>query len=361
MDVVDQKLNSNYRNNLIYYGRYIDDIFGIFQGSQEQFQDFIKEANIIMPNIKLNFEANANNVEFLDLNIYQHDKIRLGYNLHFKTGNAPGVTHKQSYTSKASKTAIITAQINRIIDKSFTYPNLRHTMQFYETECISKGYTKREFKILKRKAITHFNLKTEGEEELIMRGLYPCNRCNICQYVKKHGIHKINNKYHNSHGCYDCQTEGVIYGITCRKCQLWYIGETTGKAKKRIQQHVNNLKNNSNGNTNTQILYAHFNNNTDCRRSLQYTILKKINKGHIHKIMEIESNLMNRYNTIHPNGLNTRCSTNTHQRYSRVAKLPYGVKTPMALGNRYVKTGFKNLARLYHTRKFKLNIPHKKG
>ena len=71
-----------------------------------------------------------------------------------------------------------------------------------------------------------------------------------------------------------------------------------------------------------------------------------------------ENKLILKYNTVFPNGLNTKHSikpTYKQSKYRQATKLPYGVKTPMAMGHCYIKTGFKNISRIYHRKKFKLN------
>ncbi len=37
---------------------------------------------------------------------------------------------------------------------------------------------------------------------------------------------------------YTCNTKNVIYLITCRKCRVQYVGETYGRFKEGMNEHI---------------------------------------------------------------------------------------------------------------------------
>lgn len=57
------------RKEIIYTGRYIDDIFGIWEGSLESLLVFHKLINTLVPDLKLSIEHSTSQISFLDVNI----------------------------------------------------------------------------------------------------------------------------------------------------------------------------------------------------------------------------------------------------------------------------------------------------
>ena len=42
----------------------------------------------------------------------------------------------------------------------------------------------------------------------------------------------------------DCNTAGVVYLIHCKKCSIYYVGETGNPLRGRLNQHINDIKHN---------------------------------------------------------------------------------------------------------------------
>ena len=74
---MDHNLKPRYYENppLVFYKRFIDDIFGIWVGTDEQFENLMKDANN-NDILKLNFDKPSNTSTFLDLAI-TFKKVRL--------------------------------------------------------------------------------------------------------------------------------------------------------------------------------------------------------------------------------------------------------------------------------------------
>ena len=71
-------------------------------------------------------------------------------------------------------------------------------------------------------------------------GCKKCNNCNICPYVQS--CKSLKSTATNIHADIeqevDCQTKNIIYCITCKKCKMQYIGETSRYAKERFREHI---------------------------------------------------------------------------------------------------------------------------
>ena len=74
-----------------------------------------------------------------------------------------------------------------------------------------------------------------------------CNElnCITCKFIYEKN--SINLNYHNLKlnllNNATCNTENIIYIIICKKCKLYYVGETYKKLKERIAQHLNHIFN----------------------------------------------------------------------------------------------------------------------
>ena len=55
---------------ILLWKRYIDDVFMLFKGSEEQCSDLVEWLNSLMPGVvKFKYEYSVNKIEFLDLEI----------------------------------------------------------------------------------------------------------------------------------------------------------------------------------------------------------------------------------------------------------------------------------------------------
>lgn len=73
---------------------------------------------------------------------------------------------------------------------------------------------------------------------------FPCGRCNICPFMiptQSEFINPSNDRKIKLHNYVNCQTCDVIYVLVC-PCSKAYVGQTTQKLKKRIQQHLSTLR-----------------------------------------------------------------------------------------------------------------------
>ena len=84
-------------------------------------------------------------------------------------------------------------------------------------------------------------------------------RCKTCKHMSQGStfMSNVTRKSYSvvSHSCsMNCATENVIYLISCKKCGIQYIGETSQKLRNKMNNHRNRLRNLTN-----LYLYQHFN------------------------------------------------------------------------------------------------------
>jgi tripartite motif-containing protein 2/3 len=77
-------------------------------------------------------------------------------------------------------------------------------------------------------------------------GCQPCGkpRCLTCRFMKKTKTFQstITNQSYNINGSFNCQSNYVIYLLTCSKCNIQYVGQTSTSINSRMIAHRFDIK-----------------------------------------------------------------------------------------------------------------------
>jgi hypothetical protein len=68
------------------------------------------------------------------------------------------------------------------------------------------------------------------------------DKCKVCNYVTKKSFLKLRNFKLPLKVDSNCKSKGIIYIITCLKCDVYYIGESGFSASDRISQHLYDIR-----------------------------------------------------------------------------------------------------------------------
>ena len=73
----------------------------------------------------------------------------------------------------------------------------------------------------------------------INQGVGSCSdkRCKCCKHLQGTTEFEINGKKHCVKNGGSCDTENVIYGLRCKQCDQWYIGESSLQLRGRLNGH----------------------------------------------------------------------------------------------------------------------------
>ena len=101
-------------------------------------------------------------------------------------------------------------------------------------------------------------------------------RCKTCKYLCRGSTFVSNvtgKKYDiiSSTSSMNCATDNVVYLISCRRCGVQYVGETSQKLRCRLNNHRNRLKNMTN-----LYLYNHFSSNGHTENDISIMPIEKI-------------------------------------------------------------------------------------
>ena len=91
-----------------------------------------------------------------------------------------------------------------------------------------------------------------------------CNktRCQVWNYISPGNSfkNKVTGKAYHVNQIFDCDSEGVVYLITCKKCSLQYVGNTVTSFRQKFNNHKSSIVRYGKGQRGIcgQSLYAYF-------------------------------------------------------------------------------------------------------
>ncbi len=291
------------------YLRYLDDIFGIWVGTEEEFREFVKILNCHDPSIKLKVELNYNSINFLDTTVFKGTEFtsnfKLDIKVFFKSTDTHALLHKKSFHPKHTFKGIVKSQILRFrrictrdqdfweaIRILFRALKKRGYSRTFLRNCLKNFEDKTERKhgdsTLAIPLITTFSsvgrilnnkYKSNFEEILANTNVIPNSRVisayrrnkNLgdllvkaklpplvfpkplsleAQFSRPRFVMNNRNKlmYRIQQG-FSPRCKNCVYLIFCSNCHIQYVGETKNMLATRMAQHRYNIRNQKDTNT----------------------------------------------------------------------------------------------------------------
>jgi len=319
--------HNKYRNNIIYWNRYVDDILILFQGTKRQLDNLHQIINNKQPTIKFTLEVETDNqINFLDLTIRNENSKHI-FKIYRKPTQTNQTIHNSSHHPYQHKISAYNHMINRLNNipmKQEDYNNELNTIKFiakengYKHTLIDKINNKHKTKKY-QKNLTTLITENNNENPKYISVEYNKNTHKIIEKtLRKFGYktayknsNKIEQKIKNGKNNKDNETG--IYKITCDDCPKFYIGQTGRSFQTRFKEHINDInKIETKSNyalhiKNEKHKYTDFNNNL--------TILHKVKKGqNMDRLEELEI-YKNKNNS---NLLNDKINTKTNKIYELI-------------------------------------------
>ena len=97
MGVFEEKhIYPKLQNKIRIFLRYIDDIFFIWKGTEDDLKQFLNDINLVHPTIKFDYHTSKTAVNFLDLTIYKDINGKLATKVYTKPTVRQAFLHKNS-------------------------------------------------------------------------------------------------------------------------------------------------------------------------------------------------------------------------------------------------------------------------
>ena len=297
------------------YLRYLDDIFGIWPHSEEEFREYMGILNSHHKTIKLKYEMNRERITFLDTEVFARRKpeggIGVGTRVFFKPTDTHALLHGSSYHPKHTFRGIIKSQLIRFHRICTEKADVQLATKVLFRALEPRGYGRSFLRKIKTEVYrlfsdAHVRTQETGEKSLIpFVSTYSLPAKILCSSVRVHfqqlqqsreeiGNFSVvsafrrnrnlkdllvkaaverprrdrfasffnNTKYIvNSFthlgapvwGTFSPDSQNLVYAIECRTCGRLYIGQTKNSLRTRLKQHIYWTKNPNKA----TVLYTH--------------------------------------------------------------------------------------------------------
>lgn len=341
-----------------HYFRYLDDIWGVWPHSKEDFDSFLITLNNHNTSISLKSITSCISVDFLDTTTYKgqhfHKTNKLDIKVFFKETDTHALLHKTSHHPKHTYAGLVKSQLlrfHRICSDKEDFKRATKTLfAALYTRGYSRSFLRKSFKTFQQTKprlvssmvpfVTTYSQSTVklvrviknnfkniiGRTEILQDhsiiAAFRKNR-NLQSYLVKAKIQPIvtpkskghvdffqhqtwlRSKYNKN--VYKIQDLGsphsknCVYLITCKRCGLQYVGETGNTIRIRFTQHKYNISRKKDTHT---PLVKHF--LLHGWQSVQATVLESNPRWTVIQRRMSERLWIARFDTVYPRGLNER-------------------------------------------------------
>jgi len=280
--------------------RYIDDIFGIWEHSLTDLLTFIGKINKIDENIQVLANTSFSDIQFLDLVLFKTQESNLSSMVYLKPTSSLKLIHPRSLHPSHTKNGVIVSQILRYSKNCSFEVDFRFQLKFLLEALSEQCYSRTCLRQAKQKAFSYTN-HTVDNKGAIVKGFFPCsNKCSLCinhgqitKFLSFSGGAKMIFQF------LTCSSKNLIYVIECQKCFQKYVGETSRSLKKRMSEHLSNIR----------LKYEtpvgeHFNQADHCITDVKFFALVSNPSWSEVKRKTVENKWIDKLQTLKPNGIN---------------------------------------------------------
>ena len=292
-----------------HYYRFLDDIFGIWEHSKEDFQEFINILNTHHRSITIKYVTSTEKIDFLDVTAFKGPNFnttgKLDFKVYFKETDTHALLHKTSFHPPHTYRGIVKSQLLRFHRICTQQSDFTAAVKILFTALRKRGYTRTflrktydTFLEIKERdqrptialvttystlsSMTNMRIKRNfanrtnnllGEYKIIPA--YRKNK-NLKDYLVHSKLKETNRPIRNKPDYFkhkqlvknrrtdrmveikqniQTNTTNCVYLITCNKCGLQYVGETRNSIADRLNQHRYNV---NNGKKTDLLIVQHF-------------------------------------------------------------------------------------------------------
>jgi hypothetical protein len=140
-------INAFIQNFCRWYGRYLDDIGGIWTGSQDEFNEFFNLANTLIPGIAFEKVIAHSTLDILDITLFRTpDPTDPNFDIvqvkcHQKALNLYQYPHATSSHPTGTKTGFIKGELIRYVRNSSTLPDFLNLREKFKRRLQNRHYT----------------------------------------------------------------------------------------------------------------------------------------------------------------------------------------------------------------------------
>lgn len=264
MDNLESRIfeNSPFKDKIVYWFRYVDDIICLWKGSNRQLDHFLKYLNSLHNKIKFTIEVEQDNVlNFLDLRI-DHSTGSHDFSIFRKPTHTDVIIPHHSCHPISHKLAAFNSMIYRALTVPMSHHNFDKEIRTIKQIAVTNGYEEIMVdrilnRISRRLAIDSSTAKIMSEERSWITVPYlGLVSDKLGQELKKNGFDVAFRTTPILKSLFSCSKDKIniwdksgVYKLNCADCNACYVGQTGRSFKCRIREHIRDW-NKQNGNSN---------------------------------------------------------------------------------------------------------------
>jgi hypothetical protein len=254
MDNFERQLieNSNFKKNIKYWFRYVDDILCLWEGSLRQLETFHSNLNKTHKNIHFTKEIEVNNqLNYLDLSIAIQENKH-----HFKIFRKPTSTDSvipmNSCHPFQHKLATFHSLLDRLLRVPMSTANFKMELGIILQIAVNNGYKKQIIYNLlnKKKQMAAIKSVYSQQSAIPMEGWITLPYIGVVSHrlgnvIKKEGLQiafktspLLNTLMNSSKDCISNWEKSGVYKLKCGDCDANYVGQTGRSFQTRIAEHT---------------------------------------------------------------------------------------------------------------------------
>lgn len=257
-DLESRMLETAYKENIVYWYRYVDDVICLWKGEHTSLHNFFNYINTFNNKIQFTMEIGNKSLNFLDLTV----DINLGrhkFNIFRKPTYSENILHANSCHPHQHKHASFHAFVHRLLNVPLDANDFRAELNTIKHIAVNNGYKSELVDTILRRARKKMTEKmlynqTEDKEEktgnmwvkipYIGPSSYRFQRFlqNKEIRVAFYTTGSLKNLLCNNKDKFKITDNSGIYSLTCGTCGGVYIGQTGRKFKTRIKEHITDWK-----------------------------------------------------------------------------------------------------------------------
>ena len=237
-----------------FYKRFLDDIFGIWNYSVEQFWDFINILNTHNRFIRVTASIHPLSQDYLDVTAFKgpgfRETGRLDTKVYFKPTDSHALLHKSSFHTRSTFAGILKSQILRFNRICSQKSDFEEACSILFRSLRTRGYSARFLRKIKHETLCKISTgelmppppclgpDPPPEEELVSE-ICGSRFCGICHLVagRHEAISSVTKCVFKFRHDMNCNTRNMIYLINCKSCNKQYIGESRQSLRYRADGH----------------------------------------------------------------------------------------------------------------------------
>ena len=176
-----------------WWKRFVDDVFGVWRGTKEEFYRFVELCNGHEQRIKVTYEICEKEAVFLDVKVVKEEGGKIGTELYVKPTDRTRYLHKESDHPQHVKTGIAKGQARRLRRICSEDSGYWEYAEKVKEKLVSRGYGEQEvkrqlkegFKMERKQALERAERKEDRRINFVLT--HSAYLPNVSGIIKRHG------------------------------------------------------------------------------------------------------------------------------------------------------------------------------